>query len=58
MFGPIELERLFPSIEEAQPRETYLSKLDNMPPVVDGGVMHFMLFNLLFMVSPGFSMRR
>ena len=33
MFDTAELERLSPSIEEAEPKETYLSKLDKMPPV-------------------------
>ena len=33
MFDTAELERLFPSIEEAEPKETYLSELDKMPPV-------------------------
>jgi hypothetical protein len=33
MFDPTELEHLFPSVEEAEPKETYLSKLDKMPPV-------------------------
>jgi len=33
MFDTAELERLSPSIEEAEPKETYLSKLDKMPLV-------------------------
>jgi hypothetical protein len=33
MFDTAEIERLFPSIQEAEPKETYLSKLDKMPPV-------------------------